>query len=582
MSKEIQQILAEAKPKEIRSLFAFNRKNTDEEVLFKFNLWARKFFPGYFMDVTKTKVIDDAPFHEHADLSTIRVYRGSQPVFIDIGFRGAAKTTRKKLMFGFMVGNDLDNYRRYMKLLSKDKSNSEQSSTDIYNMYVIPRVKFFYPEIFQKTPEKKVERMDEWETAKGIKIKAETVGTEQRGHVQDEFRPDVLWFDDFESRLTMRSAVTLQKIWDNMQEAIDGLPTDGSGGQIFTCNYISERGNVHKLIQKYPEYTSIIPIKGRVVVTISGGVLDVKHEDGPITWPGALTKVVVEAKLRNSEDPAGEYLCAPSAGADIYFERSVLDKMVKKEPVRDIAGFKIFHPYEPGHRYGSGHDVAGGLSLDHSTSVFIDFTQLPARVVATYKSNTIKPTAFGQEIMNQADKYGGPIVAVENNKFDTVISELRRLGYENLYVMMEKATKAGASSKVRQWGWNTNSMTKGTMMSALRKAVSDGYLDLSDPDLIAEMRAYTRDDLMDRDEDPRLATRHFDLLIACAIAWQMKDYAEIRGVETYQQAPYEPQSEYESSGYIPQTNIAPRPIMPEEMSRPYEQPAYEPMSEYES
>jgi hypothetical protein len=32
---------------------------------------------------------------------------------------------------------------------------------------------------------------------------------------------------------------------------------------------------------------------------------------------------------------------------------------------------------------------------------------------------------------------------------------------------------------------------------------------------------------MDKEQDPRLTTRHFDLLIACAIAWQMKDFAKI-------------------------------------------------------
>jgi hypothetical protein len=30
---------------------------------------------------------------------------------------------------------------------------------------------------------------------------------------------------------------------------------------------------------------------------------------------------------------------------------------------------------------------------------------------------------------------------------------------------------------------------------------------------------------MDRDEDVRLTTRHFDLLIACAVAWQMRAFA---------------------------------------------------------
>ena len=53
-----------------------------------------------------------------------------------------------------------------------------------------------------------------------------------------------------------------------------------------------------------------------------------------------------------------------------------------------------------------------------------------------------------------------------------------------------------------------------------------GIYCLIDPDLIAELRGYTRDDLMDKDEDVRLTTRHFDLLMACAIAWQMRFHAE--------------------------------------------------------
>ena len=60
------------------------------------------------------------------------------------------------------------------------------------------------------------------------------------------------------------------------------------------------------------------------------------------------------------------------------------------------------------------------------------------------------------------------------------------------------------------------------------KAVVDGHLELSDKDLIAEARAYTRDDLMDRDDDVRLTTRHFDLLIAGAIAYWMKDFATVK------------------------------------------------------
>jgi hypothetical protein len=70
------------------------------------------------------------------------------------------------------------------------------------------------------------------------------------------------------------------------------------------------------------------------------------------------------------------------------------------------------------------------------------------------------------------------------------------------------------------------------MFMALRKAVDDGHLLLEDENLINEVKSYSRDDLMDRPEDPRLTTRHFDLITACAIAWQMKDFATYSDIQT--------------------------------------------------
>ncbi len=66
------------------------------------------------------------------------------------------------------------------------------------------------------------------------------------------------------------------------------------------------------------------------------------------------------------------------------------------------------------------------------------------------------------------------------------------------------------------------------MMSAFKKAVEDGLLILNDEGLIAEAKTYSRNDLIDKEEDVRLTTRHFDLLVAAAIAWQMKDHALYR------------------------------------------------------
>lgn len=512
----VKEILAGGKPQEIRTVFRFDRRDDIDLIVLKFNLFTRYFFIKYFES-------DDAQFHSEIDINNAKVYVGENRDFLNVCFRGAAKTTRTKLFIAFCVLNDYNHYRKFIKILCRDTKNSTQFVTDIYNMLVQPRVKALYPEIFEKTTTKREETMHSFTTSTGVKILSGTVGSSQRGQIQDESRPDFIIFDDFEDRLSLRSAVTTQMIFDNMEEARTGLSKDGS--VIYLANYLSERGNVHKLMSK---------VSNKLVVPIIS--------KGKPSWSRYSVKdiKIIEA---NADDFAGEYMCEPSAGPDIMFDRSVLDKQEAKTPVREIAGFKIFHEYDASHRYGSGHDVAGGVGLDSSTSVFIDFTTFPSRVVATYKSNTIKPDTFGHEIRNQADRFGRPVVAVENNKFDMCIGVLKGI-YDNLFFQEQKEKKAGLESRSKTYGWNTNSDTKPKMIFALKKAVEDGHLELSDPDLIAELRSYTRDDLMDKDEDVRLTTRHFDLLIACAIAYQMKDHAEIMESE----ANYYEQPEYERSG----------------------------------
>ncbi len=537
------------------------------------------------MDEMKTEMIDDADFHEQIDRNNLRVYRyGGE--FVNIVYRGAGKTTRTKLFVAFVISNDLEHRRRYFKILTKDLGNGKQAVTDIYNLFVSKKMRHYYPEIFQTTVEKRMETMSEFDTSTKIKVRAGTVGQEQRGQLQDDARPDFVWFDDFETRKVLRSATEIGSIWGNMEEARTGLSR--TGGAVYTCNYLSERGNVHKLIKKYQEHTLIIPIKGRVELHVSNGNIDARHLGNQITWPAAYTIESVARILHNAEDPAGEYLSCPAAGDDVFFQRARLDKMEKLAPIDDIAGFKIFEEYDPSHRYASGHDVAGGVGLDSSTSVFIDFSQNPNRVVATFKSNRIQENDFGDEIKREARYFGYPVVAPENNNYGHgTIARLLSLDYENIYTMKEKATRAGTPPRVKQWGWNTNAATKTEMFKALRKAVKDGHLELSDPDLIAEARAYTRDDLMDTEEDPRLTTRHFDLLIACAIAWQMRGVAEVRDDGGDGQSEYEPISEYENTDFKNREAKSSKPHVrfkhvEQEHDDGYVQPPYEGPSEYQS
>ena len=238
----------------------------------------------------------------------------------------------------------------------------------------------------------------------------------------------------------------------------------------------------------------------------------------------------------DDEDFEGERLCKPSASKDILFDRESVDKQKPKEVIRESAGLKIFREFNPSHRTASGHDVAGGVGLDSSTSVYLDLDIIPAQVCATFNNNTIRPDVFGDEIKRESDIFGGALAGIEkNNHGHATIARAKQLDV-NLYKTEGKATSVGQKIPT-EYGWHTNGLTKPKMIFALSKAVEDGLIELNDKNLIAECRGYTRNDLMDREEDPRLVTRHFDLLIACAIAWQMKDFAQVKVREVILEEP---------------------------------------------
>lgn len=501
--KTLREVLNDGVVIELVGLFEFDASVTVEKLVRKFNLWSRYCFPQFFKS-------QDAPFHKQIDTYNAQVYLGEVRTFTDLAFRGAAKTTRTKLFFAFCIAADRAKRRKYFKILSEDPGNAKQSVTDIYNLMIDPTMRALFPEVFQKTEAKREETMSSFTTATGIKLLADSVRSSQRGQLQDESRPDVIWFDDFETRATLKSAVVTNSIWDIMEEARTGLSIDG--GAIYTANYLSERGNVHKLVLKEDDQNIVLNVPIWV--------------DGVSSWPSRYSIEAIKQLLASADDPDGEYLGKPSASRDILFDRDSLDAMPTRDPMRIIADMKLFKEFNPSHRYGMGADVGGGVGLDSSTTTVIDFDTIPCSVVATFKSNTIKPDNFGDELARQGDRFGECLIAVEkNNHGHATIGRLKQIyALEKIYQTERPDDRAKTliALSAAEYGWETNAVTKPKMLYALAKAVEDGLLTIPDKDVKAELRGYTRNDLMDPLIDVRLTTRHFDFLMALAITWQLK------------------------------------------------------------
>jgi hypothetical protein len=71
------------------------------------------------------------------------------------------------------------------------------------------------------------------------------------------------------------------------------------------------------------------------------------------------------------------------------------------------------------------------------------------------------------------------------------------------------------------------------MFYDLNTAVNNELIEVPSQPLISEMRRYDKEDLRIKNYDDE-ATEHFDLLVALAIGFQMKDFSEdLNSIKTF-------------------------------------------------
>lgn len=492
MSKTVKDIILKGTNQERLALFSFTVDMEDERILTKFNLFSRALYPRYFQH-------RDADFHREMVLGFIRAYKGKEN-FVNLGFRGCAKTTYKKLFDVYVLLNDQSEYRKFMKVLTKDMKNARQIVTDVYNLIV--EVSSLYGDVFLKDGDiKREETMNSFTMHNGRKYSAGTVGQTQRGHIQDAYRPDYVWFEDIEDSESVLSSPITESIINKSEEAINGLSKDGN--YVVNGNYISEFGSIQYLLDKPGNKHLITPIE----------------IDGVPTWD-YYSKEDVARFRKSARDFYGEYMCDPARSENKVFDIDLIEAQLKGccEPERESAGVKYWKNYVPNHRYAIGADTSEGIGRDANTFVVIDFTT--GEIVATYANNRIAPDLFGYELKRVGAEYGNCLLAPErNNTGMATVTAIK--DYPNLF--RETTWGTVDEKETVRYGWSTNARTKGTMVFDYKTAFNDGLLKIYDANLLKEMKSYTSADLMD--ETPSLMTRHFDLLTAAFIAWQMNRHA---------------------------------------------------------
>lgn len=486
---------------EKRYLFGFDAdKHSVEVIRKKFYLFVARLYPRYFES-------KKAPFHDEMVEHFIKSYLGHQN-YINIGFRGCAKTSMKKLFDVYVLLNDQNATRKYLKVLTRDLTNSRQIVTDVYNL--ILEAHEIYGDVFDQgevgdsDKKRKAEQtMKSFTLKNGVKYNSGTVGQIQRGHVQDAYRPDFVWFEDIEDQESVRSIAITQGVISKSDEAIQGMAVKGN--YVVTANYISDQGSVQWFLNQ----------------GITQQIIPIINQDGVIAWD-RYDQSWIEEKKQTADDWEGDYMCNPVASGELFFDRTIIEKALEKaEDAKDsFADVKIWDTYRPDHRYGIGADTSEGIGRDANALVIMDYQK--GKVVGTYHNNQIAPDMFGHLMCQVGKKYGDCLLAPElNNTGHATITAIK----ENLYPLVYKAenTTAFTDSQTQKLGWVMSGRTKNTAFFKFKKDFEDGQITILDRELLEEMRAYTNADLTDAKKG--VITRHFDLLIAAVIAWSVEPQA---------------------------------------------------------
>jgi len=485
---------------EILAFFAFDSEEPLEMIAFKFQYWAYKVFPRYYQS-------EPADFHTGFVLNMLNAYYGNKN-YLNLGFRGCAKSTFSKLFLTFVLLNDIEHKRKYIKVLTRNFGNAKQMVTDIFNLII--ETKQLYGNVMAKAKDtKREETMSSFTTTDGVKLLAGTIGMTQRGHLQDAYRPDFMVFDDVEDRESIQSLSTTESTIWRIDEAIQGLSNDGA----YMCNgnYISEEGVIQWFINK---------------PNIKIDKICILDEDGEPTWPARYDKAKIEKIKSDADDFYGEYMCDPTRAEASFFDRAKVDAdlATAKQPHMESAGVKYWGEYQAHHKFGIGADTSEGIGRDANTMALFDFGTFPDDIgvlIGTYFNNQIPPDLFGNELVRVGREFGNCIIAPEsNNTGHATIAAMR--GYPNMYT---QRTSGNRSIKVTEkFGWNTNRKTKPLVFFDFRKDYNDGKIKIYDKNVLKEMRSYTTMDL--QDTKVGMVTRHFDLLMAVVIGWQMRKYAQ--------------------------------------------------------
>ncbi|HIJ11804.1 TPA: terminase [Candidatus Woesearchaeota archaeon] len=191
--------------------------------------------------------------------------------------------------------------------------------------------------------------------------------------------------------------------------------------------------------------------------------------------------------------------------------------------VTNTDGLRIYEKPKENRSYFMTVDTARGQGKDYSAFTVIDATEMPYRVVATFRNNTISPLVYPTSIQSIAKRYNEAHILVEINDIGGQVADILHadLEYENILMTKVRGRKGqvlggGFGSGDSQLGYRTTVATKKVGCSALKNMIEEDKMIINDENLIGELISFVA-----KKQSYEADDGHNDDLVMCLVmfAW---------------------------------------------------------------
>ena len=210
-------------------------------------------------------------------------------------------------------------------------------------------------------------------------------------------------------------------------------------------------------------------------------------------WKNKITSTIGEDAFRQEYD--AEFL--GSTNTLVSYEK--LQELSYSKPLYSKNNLDVFEEPITANAYVITVDVARGQGLDYSAFTVFDVTEIPYKMVAKYRDNSIAPLLFPNIINIIGKRYNDAYILIEVNDIGSQVSDVLHhdLEYENLFSTawygrhgQQLSSFGGGTKRDSQFGVRTTKSMKRIGCSNLKSLIEDDKLLIPDYDLISELTTF--------------------------------------------------------------------------------------------